>query len=382
MTKLVLPNGTPLQLVFLYRSPSTPIDTFVNVLNTITSQIQLQSIPTVIMGDMNDSLMDTGISRITTVLSVSGFTQLVTSPTTDKGTLIDHVYYNGPLDGVIVEVSDTYYSDHDAVFLSIPIVSATNSSLSVIEKNTVIEANACLPSPSNRKRLSSVLDKTSIINSESSVNNSPSSKKKCLSNIIDQNQITTSIDHSPSIQTISWPQFRFFQVNVEWQRQWCSKLGLPYCSTYERSIGSSNTILTRPDRQSVRVMIGDGNCLFRSLSCVLTGSQQHHLLVRSLICNHMSSITHLLLPHIHPCNSVEDYITRTKMDNNLVWGTDIEIFTFANMCQTKVYVFSVQQSNWSVFTPTLSLRNIVVSTQSVYLLHPQGHYDLVTSVSE
>ena len=109
----------------------------------------------------------------------------------------------------------------------------------------------------------------------------------------------------------------------EWQRQWCSKLGIPYCSTYERSIGSSNTILTRPDRQSVRVMLGDGNCLFRSLSCVLTGSQQHHLLVCCLICNHMSSIIHLLFPHIR--SSVEDYITRTKMDNNLVWGTDIEI---------------------------------------------------------
>ena len=200
--------------------------------------------------------------------------------------------------------------------------------------------------------------------------------------IVDKNQISTSSDRSPSIQTVSWPQFRFFQVDEDWQRQWCSKLGLPYSSTYERSIGSSNTILTRPDRQSVRVMLGDGNCLFRSLSCVLTGSQRHHLLVRCLICNHMSSITHLLLPHIHPCNSVEDYITRTKMDINLIWGTDIEIFTFANMCQTKVYVFSVQQSNWCVFTPTLSLRNIDVSTQSVYLLHPQGHYDLVTSVSE
>ncbi len=96
-------------------------------------------------------------------------------------------------------------------------------------------------------------------------------------------------------------------------------LGLPYCSTYERSIGSSNIILTRPDRQSVRVMIVDGNCLLRILSCVLTGSQQHHLLVHCLICNHISSIIHLLLPHIR--SSVEDYITRAKMDNNLVWGT-------------------------------------------------------------
>ena len=77
---------------------------------------------------------------------------------------------------------------------------------------------------------------------------------------------------------------------------------------------------------------------------------------------------------------MEEYITHTKMDNNNRWGTDIEIFTFANMCQTKVYVYSVQQSNWCIFTPTLSLRNIDVSTESVYLLHPQGHYDVVTSV--
>ncbi len=125
----------------------------------------------------------------------------------------------------------------------------------------------------------------------------------------------------------------------------------------------------------MKVIHGDGNCLFRSLSCVLTGSQQHHL----LDCNHLSSITHSLLPHIHPCISVEDYITHTKMDNNNRWGTDIEIFTFANMCQTNAYVFSVQQSNWCVFSPTLSVRNIDVSTQSVYLLHPQSHYDLVTS---
>ena len=86
----------------------------------------------------------------------------------------------------------------------------------------------------------------------------------------------------------------------------------------------------------------------------------------------------MLLPHIR--SSVEDYITRTKMDNNLVWGTDVEIYTFANMCQTNVYVYSVQHSTWCVFSPTLSVLNINLSTESVYLLHPEGHYDVVTSI--
>ena len=70
------------------------------------------------------------------------------------------------------------------------------------------------------------------------------------------------------------------------------------------------------------------------------------------------------------------------MNNNNVWDTDVEIFTFANLCQTNVYyVYSVaQQSSWCVFPPTLSLSNIDVSTESVYLLHPPDHYDVITSV--
>ena len=55
--------------------------------------------------------------NIVNVMSNAGFTRLVTSPTTDRGSLIDHVYCNFPLTNIVVEVSDVYYSDHDAVFV-------------------------------------------------------------------------------------------------------------------------------------------------------------------------------------------------------------------------------------------------------------------------
>lgn len=43
-------------------------------------------------------------------MSNHGYKQLVTHPTTDKGTLIDHdiVYFNRPSSDIIVEIHDTF----------------------------------------------------------------------------------------------------------------------------------------------------------------------------------------------------------------------------------------------------------------------------------
>ena len=50
-----------------------------------------------------------------------GYTQLVMQATTDRATLIDHVYFSGQCNGVVVQVRDVYYSDHDAVYCSVPL---------------------------------------------------------------------------------------------------------------------------------------------------------------------------------------------------------------------------------------------------------------------
>ena len=75
--------------------------------------------PTVILGDFNDNISGL-LSFMTNFLSACGFTQLVKSPTTDSGSLLDHIYYNRPATSPTVDVVDTYYSDHDATFISIP----------------------------------------------------------------------------------------------------------------------------------------------------------------------------------------------------------------------------------------------------------------------
>ena len=121
-TTLLLPNTGRLRLTLLYRSPNVPIDTCINFLIPLLSQLSQSHIPSIVMGDFNENLMDRSESKLSTLMANSGYTQLVQTPTTDKGTLIDYVYYNRVTDDPIIHVYDTYYSDHDIVHLALPMI--------------------------------------------------------------------------------------------------------------------------------------------------------------------------------------------------------------------------------------------------------------------
>ena len=85
----------------------------------------VSSLPCVVVGDFNDDILHQTESRIVSFMSSHGYTQIVDSPTTARGTLIDHVYCSSGLPGKpIVQVLDTYYSDHDTVYCSIPLTTA------------------------------------------------------------------------------------------------------------------------------------------------------------------------------------------------------------------------------------------------------------------
>lgn len=79
-------------------------------------------ITTIMLGDFNEDILNTKRPEIPTTMATLGFTQLVQSPTTDYGSLLDHIYYNKLHTNIIVQVVDTYFSDHDMVYCSLPFV--------------------------------------------------------------------------------------------------------------------------------------------------------------------------------------------------------------------------------------------------------------------
>ena len=121
-------------------------------------------------------------------------------------------------------------------------------------------------------------------------------------------------------------------------------MGLQFHITNRVRPGGPDVALTSPDPRTVKHIAGDGNCLFRSFSYIITGSDDQHMTVRAAILNHMVSIAHFLLDQrVFGFSSVQEHIQATNMDREAAWGTDVEILTRAHLLQTSVLSYNTQK---------------------------------------
>ena len=117
---LELPSINNLQVAVVYRSPSVSQTALITLLSRLLTHISMSNTTCVILGDFNEDILHRH-STLLSFMSRFGFKQLVNSPTPPQGTLIDHVYYNNhQYSNIVVHVQDTYYTDHDTVYCSIP----------------------------------------------------------------------------------------------------------------------------------------------------------------------------------------------------------------------------------------------------------------------
>ena len=83
------------------------------------------------------------------------------------------------------------------------------------------------------------------------------------------------------------------------------------------------------DKTKFKNLSGDGNCLFRALSYVITGSEQQHIEVRNSLLSYMSSIEAYLVGYgedghynyLQPFGhtTVQSYIDSSGMDRSGTW---------------------------------------------------------------
>ena len=100
----------------IYRPPSYPMSLFKEHLGKLLDWLDPKSNTIAVMGDFNDDILKS--SNICRFLTDKGYVQHVTQPTTEKGTLIDHVYVKSTHYEIESVVLPTYFSDHEAVVCS------------------------------------------------------------------------------------------------------------------------------------------------------------------------------------------------------------------------------------------------------------------------
>ena len=99
--------------------PSTPIDVFMNHMLVIIAQFH--HIPTCVVGDFNEDVSITSNTHCCAMFTSQGFKQMVSKPTHDSGTIIDHVYISQTINTMQTDVADCYYNDHDLILCTITV---------------------------------------------------------------------------------------------------------------------------------------------------------------------------------------------------------------------------------------------------------------------
>ena len=117
----VVTSPTPeneLIIITVYRRSNTiSIKHFTEMLEKLLSNPALHQKQILVLGDFNEDFTENR-TNICNFFQKYGFKQLIHQPTTDQGSLLDHIYFNGT-STTKAEVCDTYYSDHDATLLAI-----------------------------------------------------------------------------------------------------------------------------------------------------------------------------------------------------------------------------------------------------------------------
>ena len=208
----------------------------------------------------------------------------------------------------------------------------------------------------------------------------PNAKKRRVDNPIKANPINSQLEQRV------WP-FKFHSVDEQWQRNACASLGLQFERSNGASPGSGSLPLTCPDKNKIKTIVGDGNCMFRSLSYIITGSQAQHGRLRTKIIQHMHDIAPLIIGHIRGRSqdrytTVGEYIQGSGMDKTGVWGTDIELLTLAHLLKTCIFSYDTQRDTWDRFKPSSIDKTVKtdLASSSLYLRHPQAHYEVVLAV--
>ena len=101
----------------VYRPPSYSLKQFLTNLKSLLDSLEIMDHhPIIVCGDFNENLLSSGTHAIFELFESRGYAQLITAATTEKNTLLDHIFISRPQHCVQSGVLRTYHSYHNPVY--------------------------------------------------------------------------------------------------------------------------------------------------------------------------------------------------------------------------------------------------------------------------
>ena len=166
---------------------------------------------------------------------------------------------------------------------------------------------------------------------------------------------------------------------MSWLRSSCEFVDIPFQRNVNLVLDNEENLSNLVPSTTYRIS-KDGNCLFGSLSTLLSGSERHQSTVRKLICDEMSSTSPITNEQINLFSdrlsfSWTEYLEKHKMRNDGVWGGDLEVAVFCHLFKVEliVYVLSLQQ--WIIY-----LKNSFTDRRNLFLINWGNHWEPIASL--
>lgn len=168
----------------------------------------------------------------------------------------------------------------------------------------------------------------------------------------------------------------------DWQISRCNSLGLNFHYGNNPHHGAARNEMIGISQRPIRTgrISADGNCFFRCISFIITGSQDYHEELRLLVTTYMAHNSSndklsILLP---PNMSMQSYITHSKMQSPGEWATEIEITATSCLLNTAICVFAYTGKifEWVQYSPH-EAKSDTHQEECIYITNVHNHFEPV-----
>ena len=177
-------------------------------------------------------------------------------------------------------------------------------------------------------------------------------------------------------------------ITIEWQKEKCDLLGIQFQKQTEQHSSLAGQVLGNFEPWRSASITGDGNCLFRCLSKVISGSEEDHAKLRGEICRYMlgegkEEISWYFSQVLS--TTPAEYLGQSAMYVAGTWGSDVELMAASALLKTDIYVANRIYRTPDSLIPEVRWSRICASNDNsedcaIYITNYHDHYEPVTTM--